>query len=136
MVDCCSAPGLMPFEQALEKMLAAITPITDVESITPDKALGRVISTDITSPMNVPPHNNSAMDGYAFAYESLASQKALTLAGRSMAGQPFDGTCEQGQCIRIMTGAKMPMGCDTVEMQENCRVDDADNGTDSKLFIF
>lgn len=135
MVDCCTAPGLMPFEQALDTMLAAITPITDTENITPDKALGRVIAADITSPMNVPPHNNSAMDGYAFAYESLASQKALTLAGRSMAGQPFDGICEQGQCIRIMTGAKMPLGCDTVEMQENCRAE-SDEGSDSQTIEF
>lgn len=120
MVDCCSAPGLMPFAQALEKMLSAISPIHDTESVLLKQALGRVLAADITSPINVPPHNNSAMDGYAFAYESLASQEYLTLAGRSMAGQPFTGTCQKGECVRIMTGAKLPAGCDTVEMQENC----------------
>lgn len=120
MVDCCSAPGLMPFAQALEKMLSAISPINDTESVLLKQALGRVLAADITSPINVPPHNNSAMDGYAFAYESLASQEYLTLAGRSMAGQPFTGTCQKGECVRIMTGAKLPAGCDTVEMQENC----------------
>lgn len=120
MVDCCSAPGLMPFAQALEKMLSAISPIHDTESVLLKQALGRVLAADITSPINVPPHNNSAMDGYAFAYESLASQEYLTLAGRSMAGQPFTGTCQKGECVRIMTGAKLPSGCDTVEMQENC----------------
>jgi molybdopterin molybdotransferase len=113
----------MPFEQALETMLAAITPITDVETTSLNKALGRVISADISSPMSVPPHNNSAMDGYAFAYASLTSQEHLSLAGRSMAGQPFEGECAKGDCIRIMTGAKLPSGCDTVEMQENCHVD-------------
>ena len=120
MVDCCSAPGLMPFAQALEKMLSAISPIHDTESVLLKQALGRVLAADITSPINVPPHNNSAMDGYAFAYESLASQEYLTLAGRSMAGQPFTGTCQKDECVRIMTGAKLPSGCDTVEMQENC----------------
>jgi molybdopterin molybdotransferase len=122
MVDCYSVPGLMPFEQALETMLAAITPITDIENISLAASLGRVLSTDITSPINVPPHNNSAMDGYAFAYASLAKQASLSLAGRSMAGQPFAGVCGEGECIRIMTGAKMPAGCDSVEMQENCQV--------------
>lgn len=124
MVDCCSAPGLMPFEQALETMLAAITPITDIESITLATSLGRVLSIDITSPINVPPHNNSAMDGYAFAHASLLNQTSLKLVGRSMAGQPYQGICGQGECIRIMTGGKMPDGCDTVEMQENCQVED------------
>tara|TARA_R110000737_G_scaffold4096_2_gene13622 strand:+ start:16528 stop:17763 length:1236 start_codon:yes stop_codon:yes gene_type:complete len=123
MVDCCSAPGLMPFEKALETMLAAITPITDLESITLTEGLARVLSTDITSPINVPPHNNSAMDGYAFAHASLANQASLKLTGRSMAGQPYQGVCGQGECIRIMTGAKMPDGCDSVEMQENCQVE-------------
>jgi molybdopterin molybdotransferase len=122
MVDCCSAPGLMPFEQALETMLAAISPITDVESIILTEGLGRVLATDITSPINVPPHNNSAMDGYAFAQSSLAANEVLHLSGRSMAGQPYQDICQEGQCIRIMTGAKIPKGCDTVEMQENCQV--------------
>ncbi|SEK74362.1 molybdopterin molybdochelatase [Colwellia chukchiensis] len=124
MVDCCSAPGLMPFQQALETMLAAIEPITDTETITLSEGLGRILSSDLSSPINVPPHNNSAMDGYAFAQASLAEQDSLHLVGRSMAGQPFQGDCQAGQCIRIMTGAKMPAGCDTVQMQENCAVSD------------
>ena len=124
MVDCCATPGLMPFEQALETMLAGITPITEVERTTLTESLGRVLSTDITSPINVPPHNNSAMDGYAFAHASLAKHSSLILVGRSMAGQPYEGACGKGECIRIMTGAKMPADCDTVEMQENCQVVD------------
>ena len=123
MVDCCSAPGLMPFAQALETMLAAISPITEIEKITLSEGLGRILSNDITSPINVPPHNNSAMDGYAFAQSNLLNREFLTLAGRSMAGQPYQGTCGKGECIRIMTGAKIPEGCDTVEMQENCQVE-------------
>ncbi len=122
MSDCCSAPGLLPFEQALSNMLAQVTPITDKQSIAIDKALHYVLAQNVQSPINVPPHNNSAMDGYAFAHASLSTSSTLTLAGRSMAGAPYQGKCQLGQCIRIMTGAKMPAGCDSVEMQENVQL--------------
>jgi len=124
MVDCCSAPGLLPFEQAMEKMLSAIKPIGETEFIPLSKALNRVLASNISSPLNVPPHNNSAMDGYAFNLASLQETKTLTMVGRSMAGAPFQGSCNLGECIRIMTGAKLPNCCDTVEMQENCQVND------------
>ena len=120
MVDCSSAPGLLPFEQAMAEMLAAIEPVTETEHVPLVQALDRILSQNIISPLNVPPHNNSAMDGYAFAITSFKEKSSLVLAGRSMAGKPFHGECLSGQCIRIMTGAKMPLGCDTVEMQENC----------------
>jgi len=123
IVDCCSAPGLLPFERAMENMLAQITPITAQEILTIEAALNRVLADDVVSPVNVPPHDNSAMDGYAFAATSLQQSKTLTLAGRSMAGSPYVGECQARQCVRIMTGAKMPTGCDSVEMQENCHVD-------------
>ncbi len=125
MVDCCSAPGLLPFSQALSNMLSAISPITESEQVSLAQALGRVLAQDVLSPVSVPPNDNSAMDGYAFAYASLADTNCLTLVGRSMAGQPFNGQCQAGECIRIMTGAKIPDGCDTVEMQENCQLDDS-----------
>jgi molybdopterin molybdotransferase len=121
MVDCCSAPGLLPFEQALAQMLSAIKSVNETEFITLAQGLNRVLASDISSPLNVPPHNNSAMDGYAFKLASLATSKTLTMIGRSMAGEPFQGECQLGECIRIMTGAKLPMCCDTVEMQENCQ---------------
>jgi molybdopterin molybdotransferase len=124
MVDCCSAPGLLPFEQAMEKMLSAIKPIGETEFIPLSQALNRVLASNISSPLNVPPHNNSAMDGYAFSLASLRETKTLTMVGRSMAGAPFQGACNLGECIRIMTGAKLPNCCDTVEMQENCQVND------------
>lgn len=123
MVDCCSAPGLLPFQQALTKMLAAVIPVEKTETLVIGKVLGRVLAHDISSPLNVPPHDNSAMDGYAFSHDSLNGREFLTLAGRSMAGAPFQGECPKGHCIRIMTGAKMPQSCDTVEMQENCHVE-------------
>ncbi len=123
MSDCCSAPGLLAFEQAMEDMLAKITPVTETIELPLDKALHYVLAQDVTSPLNVPAHNNSAMDGYAFSIESLTANTTLHLIGRSMAGAPFNGECKAGQCIRIMTGAKMPDSCDSVEMQENCQVD-------------
>lgn len=124
MSDCCSAPGLLPFECALENMLSQISPVTETLTLPIEQALNYVLAQDIASPLNVPNHDNSAMDGYAFAIESLAKGNTLTLVGRSMAGAPFEGECKVGECIRIMTGAKMPADCDSVEMQENVQVDE------------
>jgi len=120
MVDCYSMPGLLPFDQALTKILDNVTPVKETEQVLIEEALNRVVSKVIVSPLNVPPHNNSAMDGYAFSLSSLNKSHILKLVGRSMAGEPFQGECLPGECIRIMTGAKMPKGCDSVEMQENC----------------
>ena len=124
MSDCCSAPGLLPFEQAVANMLSQISPITETLALPIEQALHYVLAQDIASPLNVPPHDNSAMDGYAFAIASLNESKTLKLIGRSMAGAPFQGTCRPGECIRIMTGAKMPDCCDSVEMQENVTADE------------
>jgi len=126
MSDCCSAPGLLPFEQALSNMLDQVSPVTETLCLPITEALNYVLSENITSPLNVPPHDNSAMDGYAFSLASLNSNKTLSLIGRSMAGAPFQGECKLGECIRIMTGAKMPNCCDSVEMQENVAVDGDD----------
>lgn len=130
MVDCCSMPGLLPFEQALEQMLSVIEPIKDVEEIPLSQASNRILAREVTSPVNVPPNDNSAMDGYAFALASLSNSDTLHMAGRSMAGAPYNGHCQSGECIRIMTGAKIPDGCDTVEMQENCQVVNENDGSD------
>jgi molybdopterin molybdotransferase len=126
MSDCCSAPGLLPFEQALQNMLSQISPVTETNNIAIEQAMNFVLAEDISSPLNVPNHDNSAMDGYAFALESLQQNKTLTLVGRSMAGAPYQGQCKLGECIRIMTGAKMPSCCDSVEMQENVQANDND----------
>lgn len=127
MTDCCNSPGLVPFEQAMSTMLSLIKPISDCEDVAISLALDRVLAQDIISPVNVPPCNNSAMDGYAFLAQELKgiqeSYSTLTLVGRSMAGSPFSAQCGVGECIRIMTGAQLPDDCDSVEMQENCQVD-------------
>ena len=124
MSDCCSAPGLLPFEQALQNMLSQITPVTETVNIAIEQAMNAVLAQNISSPLNVPNHDNSAMDGYAFALESFHQSKTLTLVGRSMAGAPYTGECKLGECVRIMTGAKMPLCCDSVEMQENVQKND------------
>ena len=63
MSDCCSAPGLLPFETALERMLSSITPIVETRELAIDEAQHYILAEDVLSPMNVPPHDNSAMDG-------------------------------------------------------------------------
>ncbi|WP_229512908.1 gephyrin-like molybdotransferase Glp [Paraburkholderia terrae] len=103
------------------------TPVTTVERVHLRDALNRVLAQDIVSPIDVPAHDNSAMDGYAFAGAALAvqtgvpgekSELALSVAGKAFAGHPFAGSIERTQCVRVMTGATMPAGCDTVVPQE------------------
>ena len=121
-MGCCDAPGLMPIEEALSKMLTPIKPITDIIERSLPEALGFVLAEDLRSPMNVPPFDNSAMDGYAVRIADLEQSTTLPLAGKSFAGQPFEGIWPEKTCIRIMTGAKIPTGCDAVIMQENTQV--------------
>ncbi|MGP8305658.1 molybdopterin molybdotransferase MoeA [Vibrio sp. YIC-376] len=124
-MGCCDAPGLMPIEEAMDKMLSQIKPIQTTSSLPLAEALGYVVAEDILSPIHVPPFDNSAMDGYAIRIKDLESSSVLPLAGKSFAGQPFEGEWDQGTCVRIMTGAKIPDGCDAVIMQENTEVTEA-----------
>ncbi|MDG1734201.1 MAG: molybdopterin molybdotransferase MoeA [Thalassotalea sp.] len=125
MSDCCSAPGLMPFHDALKQLLENVPTATKTQVIAIEDCLDRVLAADVVSPVNVPPHNNSAMDGYAFHSSALVGDSdSLLMVGRSFAGEPYSGKTEQGQCIRIMTGAKLPECCDTVVMQENTAINE------------
>jgi len=94
--------------------------VTEVENITVFQALGRVLAHDVVSPISVPPHDNSAMDGYAFDGAQLQSQSALTLTvvGTALAGKAWRGQVQPNECVKIMTGAIMPPGLDTVVPQE------------------
>lgn len=121
-MGCCDAPGLMPIEDALEKLLAPVKPIQATLQLPLAEALGFVLAEDIRSPINVPPFDNSAMDGYAVRIRDLSSGSALPVAGKSFAGQPFEHDWPEGTCVRIMTGAKIPQGCDAVIMQERATV--------------
>ncbi|NOH98997.1 molybdopterin molybdotransferase MoeA [Vibrio sp. 99-70-13A1] len=124
-MGCCDAPGLMPIEEALDKMLSPIKPIQTTLSLPLAEALGYVLAEDVLSPIFVPPFDNSAMDGYALRLADLEKSRVLPLAGKSFAGQPFSGEWPAQTTIRIMTGAKIPEGCDAVVMQENTNVTDA-----------
>ncbi len=125
-MGCCDAPGLMPIEDAMDKMLSRITPIDTTLSLPLEQAIGHVLASDVRSPIFVPPFDNSAMDGYAIRIQDLNKNNTLPLHGKSFAGQPFEGEWPEGTCIRIMTGAKIPQGCDAVIMQENTQA--TDNG--------
>ncbi len=123
-MGCCNAPGLMPLDEAMTQLLTAVTPLQQTEQITLEQSLDRILAEDIIAPINVPGHDNSAMDGYAIRIEDVTDSNQLTLIGKSFAGQPFDGELEAGQCVRIMTGATIPKGADTVVMQEDTSADD------------
>ncbi|GAB2890964.1 gephyrin-like molybdotransferase Glp [Microbulbifer echini] len=122
--DCCSQPGLMPIENAREKLLQALSPVHGTETLPLVQAAGRVLAEEVSSSVNLPPCDNSAMDGYALRFEDLASGLPLELIGKSFAGAPFDGVVNPGTCVRIMTGAALPAGADTVVMQENVAAQD------------
>lgn len=110
--------GLMPLETALSQMLSRITPLTAVETLPLVQCFGRILATDVVSPIDVPGFDNSAMDGYAVRLADLQSDQPLAVAGKAFAGQPFHGEWPAGTCIRIMTGAPVPAGCEAVVMQE------------------
>ncbi len=116
-------PQALPVADAQTIIRQFITPIHAVEKIALRSALGRVLATDIISPINVPAHDNSAMDGYALRGADLAVGAATTLkvVGTAFAGRAFEGTVAAGEALRIMTGAVMPAGCDTVVPQEFTR---------------
>ncbi|HDR2364110.1 TPA: molybdopterin molybdotransferase MoeA, partial [Enterobacter asburiae] len=110
--------GLMPLETALTQMLDRVSPLHDVETLPLVRCFGRIAARDIVSPLNVPGFDNSAMDGYAVRLADLQAGNALPVAGKAFAGQPFSGEWPAGTCVRIMTGAPVPAGCDAVVMQE------------------
>jgi molybdopterin molybdotransferase len=94
-------------------------------------ALGRVLATDVISPINVPAHNNSAMDGFAFDASQLQEGQALTLCvvGTALAGKAWQGKVNAGECLKIMTGAILPDNLDTVVPQELTQIQNAHDVT-------
>lgn len=116
--DPCSQPSLMHPDEAIALLLKQVNPVDDSEVVQLSHALGRVLAEDLASSIDLPPFNNSAMDGYAFRFDDLAGNESLTLIGQSFAGHPFEGVPKANTCIRIMTGAPVPDGYDTVQMQE------------------
>jgi molybdopterin molybdotransferase len=113
-------PNSMPVAKARELIATFLAPVTAVERLHVRSALGRVLAADIVSPIAVPGHDNSAMDGYAVRFADLDAAKETTLkrVGESFAGKPWHGSIGPGECVRIFTGGVMPQGADTVVMQE------------------
>ena len=113
-------PQALSAADVLRFLSQLVEPVQDVVELPLFEALGRVLAADVVSPFDVPPHDNSAMDGYAFAGAQLAAGMALTLkvVGTALAGKAWQGTVGAGECVKIMTGAIMPSGLDTVVPQE------------------
>ncbi|HAU40932.1 MAG TPA: molybdopterin molybdenumtransferase MoeA, partial [Gammaproteobacteria bacterium] len=116
-------PAWLPVDTALDRIAQAVTPIADVEVVALREALDRVLGTDVLSPVAVPNHTNSAMDGYALRFADL-NGSSLKVVGTAWAGKAFAGSVGPGECARIMTGAVMPEGTDTVVMQEHAERQD------------
>jgi molybdopterin molybdotransferase len=125
VVSCLSAydPDALPVRDAQRIIREFVQPIRSTEQVALRAALGRVLARDITSPIDVPAHDNSAMDGYALRGADLApsGDTRLRVVGTAYAGRAFDGVPQTGECVRIMTGAVMPTGCDSVVPQEFVR---------------
>ena len=113
-------PQALSAADVLRFLSQLVEPVQDVVELPLFEALGRVLAADVVSPFDVPPHDNSAMDGYAFDGSQLASGTALTLkvVGTALAGKAWQGTVGASECVKIMTGAIMPAGLDTVVPQE------------------
>ena len=125
-------PNALPVAQAQRIVQDFVQPILGIETVAIWQALDRVLAADVISPISVPAHDNSAMDGFAFQGADLLPNAATTLAvnGTVYAGKAFDGAVGHGECVRIMTGAVMPAGCDTVVPQEFTQ-----NGSDATVTI-
>lgn len=124
-MSACDKPGLLPMEAALERLLALAdaAPVEQIESVALAEADGRVLAEPLIAALDLPPWANSAMDGYALCLADWNGQ-ALPVSQRIQAGSA-PAPLQPGSCARIFTGAPLPHGADTVEMQENVDLDDA-----------
>jgi len=116
-------PNSLPVDRARALIREFLSPVTAVERVHIRAALDRVLAADVASPLDVPGHDNSAMDGWAIRFADLdpASETHLRRIGDAFAGKPFAGELAAGCAVRIFTGGVMPRGADTVVMQERAR---------------
>ena len=135
--DCFALPpgvNWTPVAEALERLRSRLHPVVDIEHAVPlAQVNGRILASDVYAPRAHPPSNNSAVDGYALAGPVTDVPCTLPLVdGRSAAGEPYQGQVPEGHAIRILTGAVIPAGTDTVVLDEDCEVKDGQlylNGT-------
>lgn len=116
-------PEALRVDKAREAIRSCLVPIKEPETVPVRDSLGRVLAQDIIPAINVPGHDNSAMDGYAVRFSDLKNVSTLKQIGTALAGKPFHGKVTAGECVRIMTGAVMPEGTNAVVVQEICKVD-------------
>jgi molybdopterin molybdotransferase len=124
--DCFAFSGpLLPVAEAERLIGARVNPVSGSETVPLRAALGRVLAADVVAPVNLPPFDNSAVDGYAVRGEDIdaASEQRLVIVDRIAAGHSGNHPVRPGEAVRIFTGAPMPAGADTVFMQEDCRID-------------
>lgn len=123
--DDCFAHGgaLMPLDDALAQLSGRLVPVAGIETVSLSEAGGRILAADIAATVDVPPHDNSAVDGYAVFFDDLDpdAETRLPIGGRVAAGETLGRPAKRGEAIRVFTGAAMPEGPDTVMMQEDCR---------------
>ncbi|MGF1608254.1 MAG: gephyrin-like molybdotransferase Glp [Kiloniellales bacterium] len=112
----------MTTAEALALLHDTLDCVVEPESVSVTEALGRILAEAVVAPHDVPPHDNSAVDGYAVFFDDLEAEgeTRLPVIGRATAGHPFDGAARRGAAVRVFTGALMPDGPDTVLMQEDC----------------
>ena len=121
MVTHTEKAALLPVDEALAQLLADVQGIAECEQVALDRALGRILAREIRSPIDVPPADNSSMDGYAIRIADYAAGlREFPLSQRIAAGS-VGPQLQPGTAARIFTGAELPPGADTVVMQENCR---------------
>jgi len=113
----------MSIDEAKSQIAALVKCVSQTQQIELEDGLERVLAEDVYSKINVPGYDNSAMDGYAFNAQGLTEHKQLRLVGKSFAGSSYLKLLNKDECVRIMTGAAIPDGADTVMMQENAIVD-------------
>lgn len=130
--DCFAFGGrLTPVDEALAELDRRLVTVAGSETLPLAEAAGRFLASDLIAGRSVPPHNNSAVDGYAVYFDDLRTDgpTRLPVAGRIAAGHPLDGPAVRGAALRVFTGAPMPDGPDTVFMQEDCTLDEGDGET-------
>lgn len=124
--DCFAFSGpLLPIDE-MERIIAArVEPVAEVEHVRLSDALGRVAAADVIAGLNLPPFDNSAVDGFAVRHADLApsGETRIAVVDRVAAGQAAEHAIAAGTAVRIFTGAPMPAGADTVFMQEDCRTE-------------
>ena len=124
--DCFAFSGPLLRLDEMERLIAErVVPVAETERVPLHGARDRVVAADVKAPVDLPPFDNSAVDGYAVRHADLAADAdtKLAIAGRLTAGARAELALERGQAIRIFTGAAMPKGADTVFMQEDVTVE-------------